>query len=301
MTIEVRVEADSVRRNHPDLRIASLVVKFPRYILAEVNTHRVFSRSFSSSRAIPTKRMIANIRRDPAMPIHWGENRPGMQATVELDGWRYEAARLLWLAGMWIMTTLALIGLRLGMHKQVVNRMVEPWAHVTGIITSTEWDNFFKLRNHPDADPTFRLLASRMYAALEKSTPRILDHGDWHMPFILAEDITERRKVFYDRGLRDRALHSAATLDLLVVSAARCARVSYANFDGKRSTFEEDVALCEKLAGAEPRHASPFEHQATPMEGVDFCLNFRGWAQQRFFIQPDTNPGWPALLLKYPD
>lgn len=295
MTISATVICDSVREGRPDLRIASVKVHFPRYILAEVNTHRVFSRSFSSSRAIPVRRMIDKIRADPAMPMHWGINRPGMQAVEEAVGWRLAAVRGLWLTGMWIMTTLALLAARVGIHKQVVNRMIEPWAHVTGIITSTEWANFFALRLHKDADPTFRALAEAIYFAFVGSRPSVLAEGDWHLPFVDQFDLYDADREHQGWSEAERKKRNLSRL--MTVSTARCARASYDAFDGKRSTFDQDAALCEKLASSEPKHASPFEHQATPADTDGFVHNLRGWRSQRSFFACDALPGWPPELI----
>ena len=286
MTILAEVIADSVPIGRPDLRIATVRVTYPRYVLAECNTHRVFSRSYSSSRAIPVKRLIASIRANPAMPLHWGINRPGMQATEEATGWRLFMMRSLWLAAMWSSTTLALLADRLGIHKQVVNRMVEPWAHVTGVITSTEWANFFALRRHPDADPVMQGLANAIYDALKASTPVKLDRLEWHMPFVTS---------------LERAHHP--TEICLAMSAARCARASYNLFNGGRTTPADDVLLAEKLRLNVPPHASPFEHQAKPIAnlelhpGGEFCHNLRGWASQRSFFKGESLPGWPSELI----
>lgn len=296
MTVTAEVVADSCAKGKPWQRIATIKVHFPRYILAEVNTHRVFSRSYSSSRAIPTKRMVAMIRKDPAMPESWGQNKAGMQAGMELDGWRLAAVKTLWLGGMWLMTTLALLAARVGVHKQVVNRMIEPWAHATGVITSTEWANFFALRRHHDADPTFKRLAYAIYQALLTSVPRELNEGEWHLPFVTRED--EKAAFFAtvggsdERGkLRDR---------LLVVSTARCARASYGLFDGaERSSYEDDLKLVEKLKTSKPAHASPFEHQATPkvVAEEEFVHNLRGWRSQRSMMPEESVPGWPKEMI----
>ena len=294
MTVTAEVVADSCAKGKPWQRIATIKVHFPRYILAEVNTHRVFSRSYSSSRAIPTKRMVAMIRKDPAMPESWGQNKAGMQAGMELDGWRLVVVKGLWLTGMWIMTTLALLAARVGVHKQVVNRMIEPWAHATGVITSTEWANFFALRRHPDADPTFRRLAEAIYRALLTSVPRELDEGEWHLPFVTRED--EKAAYFATIGRPGADARSR----LLVVSTARCARASYGLFDGaERSSYDDDLKLVEKLKTSKPAHASPFEHQATPkvVAEEEFVHNLRGWRSQRSMMPEESVLGWPKEMI----
>lgn len=247
MSFSVQVNRDSVSRE--DMRLVTMVLYYPRFIHAELMTHRVFSRNASSSRAIPIKKLIAAIRRDPAMPIHWGKHQAGMQANKELTGFSRTAMRWLWLLGMWIMTTIALAANKLGAHKQIVNRLIEPWSHITVIVTSSEWENFFELRCHPDAQPEMRHLADLMRAAYDASEPKLLEYGQWHLPFVEPEELGQF------------GINIA-----LKLSVARCARVSYLTHDGKRPKVDADIALYNRLVGARPLHASPAEHQATPDE-----------------------------------
>ena len=93
--MEVKVIADSISESGK--RITTFQLKYPRFIHSEVMTHRVFSRNASSSRAIPVKKMIEQVRNNPAMPIHWGANQSGMQAKNELNEcFRKEVGRV-WL------------------------------------------------------------------------------------------------------------------------------------------------------------------------------------------------------------
>ncbi len=275
MTIAAKVVAASINWN--GVKLPSVLARYPRFIHAEVMTHRVFSRNASSSRAIPVKRLIADIRRDPAMPIHWGKNQPGMQANEELKGWRRTLVRGAWLFGMHVMTRVALVADALGAHKQIVNRLVEPWAHINVLITATEWDNFFELRLHKDAQPEIRVLAEAIYKALEEAEYERLELGDWHMPFITPEE---------------RATCDVDTL--LKLSVARCARTSYLTHDQQKPKLESDLRLYAKLVVATPLHASPAEHQATPDEinesgewsEPELHGNFRGgWLQYRKFLE----------------
>jgi len=233
-----------------------VLTRYPRFIHAEVMTHRVFSRNASSSRAIPVKRMIADIRRDPAMPIHWGQNQAGMQARSELPEWKKKMMRGLWLTGMWIMTTIASIADKVGCHKQVVNRLIEPWAHINVLISSTEWDNFFELRNHPDAQPEIRALAIAIELSIKSGPPpKLLKTGEWQTPFVDEESDPE---LFKEGMLTQR----------IACSVARCARTSYLTHDQKKPTIKGDLDLYAKLVVAKPMHASPAEHQATPDEYI---------------------------------
>jgi thymidylate synthase ThyX len=196
--ISVKVVADSIG----DTRITTLQLVYPRFILAELNTHRVFSRNSSSSRAIPINKMIEMVRKNPAMPIHWGKNQPGMQAKKELDEEDKVNVQALWLEAADRMTQIALEMNDYGCHKQVVNRILEPFQFMNTIVTSTEWDNFFKLRDHEDAQPEIRELAQCMKKAIESSTPINRSSGNgkdaWHLPYVTDE---ERKDNKFQRKL----------------------------------------------------------------------------------------------------
>lgn len=270
--IEAKIIADSVS---PDgKRITTLQVKFHRFILPEFNTHRVFSRNFSSSRAIPTKKLLEQVRNDPATPVHWGANQPGMQAERELEGDELKNAKFAWTRAADSAALMAETMSDLGAHKQIVNRIIEPYLWANGIVTSTEWDNWFELRAHPDAQPEIHELALRMQDAMAASTPRKLQIGEWHLPYITEEEMND---PFYQ--IEANKLSNM----LAKISAARCCRVSYLKHDGSKANKDEDLALFMRLAGAEPLHASPLEHQATPSTYNEKHLwgNFFGWTQYR--------------------
>lgn len=259
-TISAKVIADSVAED-TRIRLLTFELRYPRFVHAEFMTHRVFSRNASSSRAIPVKRLIATVLHDMAEPVHWGKNQPGMQAREELSGWRLAAARLLWRSAGRAAVMFARGMSALGAHKQIVNRLIEPFSHITVVVTATEWENFFALRLHEDADPTIRELAYVMDCVVRASTPQVLKPGQWHLPY--AAD--ESREA----------------------SAARCARTSYLTHDGRRPAAADDLALFQRLAAANPPHLSPVEHQATPSGDLEFHKNFRGWIQFREEIEHD--------------
>lgn len=266
------VVADSVSPHGK--RITTLQLKYPRFIHSEFMTHRVFSRNSASSRAIPTAKMIEQVQNDPAMPIYWGLNQPGMQATKEHDD--PDTAMVWWKCAAIDAAASATLLNNLGLHKQIVNRVLEPFQWMHTIVTATEWDNFFELRCHPDAQPEFQSLARAIRTAMNNSTP-VERHGpveyaaSWHLPYVFDE---ERR-----------------TLPVSVlpkISAARCARVSYLKHDGTEPSAEVDLTLFERLVGGVPLHASPIEHQAVPA-GLDRCSrNFRGWCQYRELFESGT-------------
>ena len=268
--IEAKIIADSVS---PDgVRVTTLQLKLHRFVLAELNTHRIFSRNASSSRAIPVKKMLAQVWNDPAVPVQWGANRAGMQAKVELIGWRRRTAEALWRTASKVACGFAWGFMKIGLAKQVTNRILESWQWAHVVVTSTEWENFFALRDHEDAQPEIRQLAQVMKVAMLLSVPvarPYIGRDAWHLPYV-----SDFQRLIY------------STEDCLAVSAAACARVSYLKHDGERSSLGEDVALLERLVGSEPRHASPVEHQCFPLpKPGDRSGNFRGWGQYRKLLE----------------
>lgn len=279
-TISADVVAHSV--NEFGKSIITVLCRYPRFIHAELMTHRAFSRNASSSRAIPVERLIADVERDPAVPMFWGKNQPGMQAREEHDapvphgveGPPDYSREMAWLNAKDDAVRHAKAFATAGYHKQVVNRLLEPFAHINVVVTATEWENFFALRCHPDAEPHINKLAHEIQAAIAESEPEYLAFGDWHLPFI------DRN----DRGVM-------GTTELIKASVARCARTSYLTHELKRPNMFNDIILANKLLGSLPMHASPAEHQATPdandlMDGGWMYPqehgNFRGgWRQYR--------------------
>lgn len=258
------VIADSV--NEFGHRITTLQLKYQRFIHAEFLTHRVFSRNSSSSRAIPVAKMIEQVQHDPALPIHWGLNQPGMQAHKEHES--PETARLWWEMSAEAAATQADLLNQLGLHKQIVNRVLEPFQWMHTVVTATEWKNFFELRCHPDAQPEFQVLAKAIRDAINASTPipryrGLNNYNSWHLPYI-SDD--ERENIYYSF--------------LPKISAARCARVSYLKHDGTHPSGTEDLALFKKLVESKPMHASPCEHQAS-CGSTERSRNFVGWWQYR--------------------
>lgn len=263
MKIEAKIIADSI--SEAGARITTVQCCYPRFIHSELMTHRAFSRNAMSSRAVPLSKMIEQVDTDPAMPVHWGKNQPGMQAREELDETAKKAAKYLWGTAARKAADMADEMAALGLHKQVANRILEPFQWMHTLITATEWQNFFDLRCHPDAQPEMQALAYSIQHAMQASTPRCMPDGKWHLPYV-SED--ERNDSF--------------ATDLREVSAARCARVSYLRHDGVVPRLQDDLDLFERLAGSAPIHASPLEHQATPMpDPLGASRNFRGWWQFR--------------------
>lgn len=274
--ISARIIADSV--NPTGKRITTVEATFNRYILAELNTHRMLSRNSASSRAIPVARILREVLRNPAVPVKWGRNQAGMQARTDLVGFRRDLVEALFLLARYPAVIFAWVLSKLGLHKQIVNRIVEPWMWHTAIITSTEWENFFKLRRHKDAQPEFHVLADRIYEVMYWSRPQELKWGDWHLPYTDDQDnVTTPPLVPLDWNMRYpiRAL----------ISAARCARVSYVRQNEKREHAKDiDQAVGLQNNG----HWSPLEHQAEAVEGFDGGNFHGGWKQFRKFFATES-------------
>jgi len=193
-----------------------------------------------------------------------------MQAGAELFGTDLADAKRHWLDAMEMMIRKAEILFELGLHKQIVNRLLEPWAHINVVVTAVQWGNFFALRSHPDAQPEIKMLSDLMQAAMVDSVPFLLAPGQWHLPYVLDSDWEAiRARITMKGSLRKVPTYEEMAKYGLLVSTARCARVSYKTHDGRETTIDEDIALAEKLIVATPLHASPAEHQATPDEWHD--------------------------------
>jgi hypothetical protein len=252
-------------------RITTFELTYPRFIHAELMTHRVLSRNSASSRAIPVKKMLKNIKASMAAPIHWGANQSGMQAKEELGGFRKWLAQKIWVTAGKVALKFAWFMDKVGAHKQIVNRIIEPWAHMVVIVTATEWDNFFELRAHPDAQPEIHELAIKMQEAMRTYFYDKLKADSWHLPYV-----------------NDKEKAMLSLFKQIQVSVARCARVSYLTHDGKTSKPENDIKLYERLVGSVPLHASPSEHQATPVSAIGddkYQGNFVGFVQFRKLLE----------------
>lgn len=282
--IEAKIVADSLGPN--GVRITTMVFTYPRFIHAEFMTHRVFSRNASSSRAIPVKKSIQMVIDNPAIPLAFTKNKAGMQGGEALTGEQEAAAVAAWLGARDAAVVQAQALADLEVHKQYANRVLEPFSHITVVVTGTDWDNFFALRCHYMAQPEICELAMKALAARSASVPQTLKRGFWHLPFMDDASIKECSDSIGVKCLQD----NQAALALAVKrSVARCARVSYLNHDGTNSTIEQDVQLYDRLVGAAPIHASPAEHQAMAIEDDSLRSgNFRGWVQYRKLLEGEN-------------
>ncbi len=289
MTIEAKIICDSVGPN--GVRITTYILKYPRFIHSELMTHRAFSRNASSSRAIPFEKQMKMIEEDMAKPLEFRANQKGMQAGAPISD--QELALFQWEEAGRLAIDKAKKLAELGVHKQYVNRLVEPFAHISVVLTATEYSNFFALRHHSMAQPEIAELAKQMWDQYSTNKPKELGAGGWHLPFVSDEEITEH--VNYETETIDYK-------PLIIKSVARCARVSYLNHDNTKPTYEQDEALYDRLLGEQPIHASPAEHQAqalpefTEYEGSHICDfsghvwsgNFRGWTQFRKTLEGEN-------------
>lgn len=264
----MKIDAKLVLKSkHPDgSELSTLELTYPRFIHAELMTHRVFSRNASSSRAIPVKRLTEMALDDPAFFVHIGKNQPGMQANEEVDEATKEQFYKEWVELANINAEYAMRWAdEYNIHKQCVNRVMEPWHHIKVLVSSTDWGNFFNLRCHKDAQPEIQVLANKIRDVLETSDATALKEGEWHIPYV---------------SYSERELHDVDTL--IKLSTARCARVSYMNHDGTTPDIQKDIDLHDKLVVMKPSHSSPAEHQARVELTKIKCSNFcAGWVQYR--------------------
>lgn len=260
-------------------KIATFELTYHRYIHGEFMTHRLFSRNAMSSRAVPVAKMLDIIRQSPAMPIHWGKNQPGMQAKEECDSdvnfffdggfgynWKRNEA---WIEAAERACDIARAFSDAGYHKQIVNRLVEPFQMMKTVMTATELDNFFWLRLDSDAQPEIYELARCMRECLLKTQPELLHPGQWHTPYVKHDHIREDGTLIYS-VLDGDSVRFINQEEALAISSSCCAQVSYRNLD---NTYEKAMAIYGRLLSGAKVHASPFEHQATPIEGLDRQLD----------------------------
>lgn len=266
--------ADSVSKNGH--RLTTMEIVFPRIALADFNTHRVFSRNSSSSRAIPVEKLLEKVRTNPFVPDYLGANQPGMSADNELTGDARQAAIDEWLKARDDAVAHAEKLVEIGLHKQLTNRLIEAFTWHTVIVTASEWENFFALRANPDAQPELRRVAELMKDTYRTSIPTPLEDGQWHLPLLQDDE-------------QDWATENIE--DAIKVCCGRSARVSYLTHDGKRD-HAKDIELYDRLT--EGGHMSPLEHVARPMtseelEAGEWSGNFRGWHQHRKDVIHEDN------------
>lgn len=311
--ISVSILADSI--NPAGNRITSWLLTYPRFIHSEFMTHRAFSRNAASSRAIPLRKMLDAVSKEPALPERWGAEQKGMQSGDEVEGVPFITNEWLMARNECLRTADYLSGR--GLHKSLCNRLIEPWAHITVLATATDHRNFFALRAHPAAMPEFQVLAYRMLKQYLEHDPRKVAWGKWHIPQF--EFKTDGQRWTENPSYIDLDSDEDST-QRLKIATARCARLSYLTFDGNYSP-EKDIELHDRLAAS--GHWSPFEHCAQAVNGdepapdqdrpqadwsnFDVGGEWSGWLQYRkLFLQENktavdlhevlqTKPEWIIL------
>lgn len=249
---EIIADSENVWGN----RLTTYRLHYPRFIHSEFMTHRMFSRNASSSRAIPIEKMLDQVRSMPGSPVHWGANQSGMQAAGEVKGIDFAISR--WEVAARAAADSAVDLQSVGLHKQIVNRVLEPFQFMNVIMSATDIENFFWLRYHKDAQPEIQELARVMYEAISQSKPETLRNGEWHTPYVEhLRDLKTHELKYFSEGIE------ISLEDALAISSSCCAQVSYRNLD---TSLEKAKKIFDMLINMKPLHASPFEHVATPFD-----------------------------------
>lgn len=297
--IQAKVVADSL--NEFGNRLTTLEVVMPRIILAEFNTHRMLSRNSASSRAIPFHKLLEAVENNPFIPLKYMKDHKGMQGSEYFEDGSFDHT---WLSARDKAVEKAKHLSELGLTKQIVNRLLEPFMWHTVLVSATEWENFFNLRYDSAAEIHMQEVAKVILEAMNESEPVKLKAGEWHIPYadkIIASEITS---TYYWKECGDLTIEAAK----IAISTAMCAGVSYTVVceDGKTLNFEKLIARHDMLAKA--GHMSPFEHIAKAMSYSEYnynritisngedkgsyipgvCGNFRGFIQYRKMFQNEN-------------
>jgi thymidylate synthase ThyX len=335
---KAEILADS--KNPQGDRITTMKVTFPRFILAEFNTHRMFSRNSASSRAIPFKKMVKMVEENPFVPIAWQRDHKGMQGSDYIT----EQYIIDFKKGVWLNARNKAVQSAEELHspmskatsvfhieelkssdvtKQLCNRLLEPFMWHTVIVTATEWENFFKLRcpqyespsgeifkskrdysnksqwsgcekwseldwlgcNKSQAEIHIQAIAELMWDAMNESTPKQLQSGQWHVPF--GDNINEEALEEVMLKLHIDLTPYNMAVNQVKVATARCARISYETLgDNPKIDYEADLKLHDILV--KNGHASPLEHCALATNDSNWYGNFKGWNQYRKILESQS-------------
>jgi hypothetical protein len=334
---EAKIILDSVCKGQ---RLTTMQLTHPRIVHAEFNTHCMFARNASSSRAIPFKKAVQFVMDDPFIPEHWGINQSGMQAFAELEGEDRDKAIALWLEArdhsVRIAREMAMngkcetckgtgmvsedlcsftcddcegAGVGLNIHKQIVNRLIEPWSWITVCVTGDAgaWSNYFALRCHPDAQPDIQKQAFMAQKAYYESVPNALEPGQWHTPYVRPEEPSQIAEWCLEQNpsmcvnFKDLTKTPFIANRIVEIATGRCARTSYLTQEGTRD-FGEDVKLHDRLRFHTPLHASPFEHVCQAMGDGEKYAKYIGWKSYRHFLPKeyvtDFQPNHPDFTVE---
>lgn len=293
--ITAKILADSI--SPQGVRLLTFEICYPRLVLAELNTHAMLAKNSFSSRAVPFEKMLNQLT---GRPVRFGANQAGMQDKGEdfdapiiihspegedysfdpLEFWEMAKHDAIWYAKAYK---------EAGYHKQVYNRLLEAFQMMKTVLSATELDNFWWLRDHSAADPTLAELARCMRESSEQSTPKLLQPGEWHLPYMCASRSVATGELLYydeeDNPHDNTPLHVYYSLEEAIkVSCARCAAVSYRN---EGYGLEKSLQIYEDLVGGDRKHASAFEHCATPI--ADRIADFE---RGRFLNTPGQPNTW---------
>ena len=329
MSYKCEILADSI--SNLGHRLTTFKVTYPRIIHSEMCRHRILSRNTASSRAIPFEKMVKDVQENPFVPLAWQKNHRGMQGSEYLqveDG--IYGVREHWLEARNRAVELATSLHNSNVTKQLVNRLLEPFVWTTELVSGTEWDGFFELRcpkyyaegtnkhykswkdlvtdfpecenyseldklkvNESQAEIHIQKIAEMMWDTMNESTPEPLSDGMWHIPFMARMDSSQ----FISKTGKD------VTEEMLKISTARCARISYKTLgDNPKIDYEADIKLHDRLL--ESKHLSCFEHCAKAMseeeyqnfrkgyttasfrgKTIGWANNYRGFIQYRYLIE----------------
>lgn len=276
--ISAKIVLDSVSAVTGD-RLTTMEITYPRFILAEFNTHRMFSRNSASSRAIPFAKMQENLT---AVPVRFGQANKGMQDKGEdfdveihdpqhYGGAFYDSAEGTWESAKHYAMYFSESFYNAGYHKQVYNRLTEPFQMMKTVVSATEWSNFFWLRDDEAADPSIAELARCMKQAYEQSVPQMLQAGEWHLPYVDAKYYPEDEKQTFEIEVVKGLFQGISLEDAIKVSCARACAVSFRNTD---YGLEKSAEVYERLISDSKIHGSALEHAAKVMQP---CTEFHGY------------------------
>lgn len=293
--MQVKILKDSISA-HTGVRLTTFELEYPRFIHSELMTHRMLSKNAASSRAIPVDKCIEQVTENLAMPVYWGANKAGMQAKEEVQD--IENAQNIWKISAHHAVQSAINLKNAGLHKQIVNRVIEPFVNIKVVLTGTDFNNLFWLRYHEDAQPEFFELAKLMRHEMDHSQPVRLTNGEWHLPYIDTSFGADGEQHYFVNG-EQLTLEQAKK-----ISVSCCAQVSYRKND---VSLEKALDIYDRLISSSPIHASPTEHQGTPMKsnadfhttgltakhknGSNYSGNLREWIQLRQLIPNNVKVG----------
>ena len=310
MSYSCKIIADSLTPQGN--RLVTYKVTYPRIIHAEMCRHRMLSRNTASSRAIPFKKMVEDVEKNPFIPIAWQKNHKGMQGSeyLEINPNVFGPVNG-WLEARNKAVELAKYLNELDVTKQLCNRLLEPFVWTTELITGTEWDNFFELRcpsyydgetvhrsrkdylikNDPDRNKTYseeyfravnesqaeihiQKIAEMMWDSYNESKPKELQAGEWHIPYGDKIGIEDCFKAQPYSNKSDNGFDYYIEV-ATKIATARCARISYETLgDNPKIDYEADIKLHDRLL--KDKHLSPFEHCARAMNNEEYITSING-------------------------